>query len=192
VAMDRAGFYPRGGGRIHARIQPCAGITPFQGITTEAITSARIISGSAGLPGHVAQRMTDHAANRLAELGLTAACDQETWEGGPGCMLGIEVPTLPVPSFFFALGERGKPAELVADEAVQQFEAFWQTRPLGVDEHSADQLLMPLAFAEGSSQFRIAKMTSHLRTNADIIGHFLDRSIRCEGADGDSGCVVIG
>jgi RNA 3'-terminal phosphate cyclase (ATP) len=135
--------------------------------------------------------MTKHANNRLTDLGLTVDNSQETWQGGPGCMLGIEVPTQPVPSFFFALGERGKPAEAVAEEAVAQAETFLQTIPLGVDEHSADQLLLPLAFAVGSSQYRVAKMTSHLLTNADVIGHFLEREIRCEGAEGDPGMVRI-
>ena len=191
VTMDRAGFYPRGGGRIRAHLQPCTRILPFHGIATDTITTVRIVASSAGLPRHVTERMTGHARNRLANLGLTVDCEQETWQGGPGCMLGIEVPTQPAPSFFFALGEKGKPAEMVADDAAQQVEAFLQARPLGVDEHSADQLLLPLAFADGSSQFRVSKVTSHLRTNAEVIGHFVERAIRCEGPEAQPGCVVI-
>jgi len=191
VSMNRAGFYPRGGGRIRARIQPTAHILPFHGLTSNPIASVRIIAGSAGLPSHVVERMNKHADKRLADLGLKVECEQQSWDGGPGCMLGIEVPTHPVPSFFFALGERGKPAAHVAEDAVRQVDAFLKVSPLGVDEHSADQLLLPLAFADGASQFRVANVSSHLRTNADVIGHFLEREIRCEGPEGHPGTVTI-
>jgi RNA 3'-terminal phosphate cyclase (ATP) len=189
--MERAGFYPRGGGRIHAAIQPCYRILPFQGLTTPAITQAHIVAGNAGLPPHIAERMIARATERLAELGLNVECEQQSWLGGPGCMLGIELPTEPAPTFFFALGERGKPAETVADEAAAQVAAYVQVQPLGVDEHSADQLLLPLAFAEGPSRFRVANISSHLRTNADVIQHFLDREIRCDAPQGEPGMVTI-
>jgi RNA 3'-phosphate cyclase len=191
LQMERAGFYPRGGGRIDAAIQPSARILPFHGLTTPALTRARVIAGNAGLPPHIAERMIARATERLLELGLELEVLQETWPGGPGCMLGIELPTEPAPTFFFALGERGKPAETVADEAVAHVEAFLQAQPLGVDEHSADQLLLPLAFAEGPSSFRVANISSHLRTNADVIQHFLNREIRCDAPEGEPGTVTI-
>ena len=106
-------------------------------------------------------------------------------------MLGVELPTEPAPTFLFALGERGKPAEAVADEAAGQVEAFVNAQPLGVDEHSADQLLLPLALADGASEFRVAVLSSHLLTNADIIQHFLERKIVCEGDEGEPGMVRI-
>jgi RNA 3'-phosphate cyclase len=191
LQMERAGFYPRGGGRIHAAIQPCTKIMPFHGITTPALTSARIVAGNAGLSPSITERLIARATERLLELNLDVECEQQSWPGGPGCMLGIELPTEPAPTFFFALGERGKPAETVADEAVAQVAAFLQVQPLGVDEHSADQLLLPLAFADGPSQFRVANISSHLCTNADVIQHFLDREIRCEAPEGEPGTVTI-
>jgi RNA 3'-phosphate cyclase len=191
VKVDRYGFYPRGGGAIEAIILPTPRIHSFQGISTPSIKNARVISAVAGLPAHIADRQARRAVARLNDLGLECETRQETWDGGPGSMLGIELPTGPAPAFFFGLGEKGKPAETVADEAADQVAAYLQSQPLGVDEHSADQLVLPLALAEGPSAFRVAVMSSHLRTNVEVIRYFLDRTIRCEEGEGASGIVTI-
>ena len=190
VKMERCGFYPRGGGLIHALVQPPTKLRPFHGMTRASVTGAIVFAGSAGLPSHVAERLTERVSERLSEMGLAVTTRIESWPGGPGCMVGVELPTEPAPTFLFALGERGKPAEKVADEAADQVAAYLQTEPLGVDGHSADQLLLPLALASEPSRFRVAEVTSHLRTNADVIRHFLERSIQIDGGEGEPGLVV--
>jgi RNA 3'-terminal phosphate cyclase (ATP) len=107
-------------------------------------------------------------------------------------MLGIELATAPAPTFFFALGERGKPAEAVANNAVVQVEAFLDAAPPGIDEHSADQILLPLALSPEPSRFPTSCISSHLLTNAAVIQRFLPRRIECDGAPGQPGWVRIG
>jgi len=192
LTMERVGFYPRGGGAFHARIEPVANIRPFRGLTTPAITNATVVCGTAGLPPHVGDRLIEQATASLHEMGILVEAHRETWKGGPGCMLGIEVPTEPASTFLFSLGEKGKPAEAVAHEAVNQVAAFLQAQPLGLDEHSADQLLLPLALSAEPSVFRVSVISSHLLTNAAVIQRFLDRDIRCEGVEGEPGEVTIG
>ena len=202
VTMDRPGFYPRGGGRIRANIKPLLpspsgraawgeGIRPFHGINTLAITKARVFSACAALPADVDKRQTRRAVNRLRDLGLAVDTYQEAWPDGPGCMLGIELPTEPAPTFFFGLGERGKPAETVAAEAVDQVAEFLKADPLGVDEHSADQLVLPLVLATGASEFRVANVSSHLLTNIAVVRAFLEHTIVCDGKEGDRGIVRV-
>ena len=85
-----------------------------------------------------------------------------------------------------------RPAEAVADEAVGELLAYEATAG-AVDPHSADQLLLPLAFAEGASVYTVSEMTEHLRTNVDTIRAFLDRPIRLDEPEGDRpGRVVVG
>src|SRR5262249_43919541 len=91
----------------------------------------------------------------------------------------------------FALGERGKPAEAVADEAVEQVIRYLHADEALVDAHSADQLLLPLALADGPSEYRAAEVTLHLTTNLDVIRLFLDRDIACEGEEVTPGVVRI-
>ena len=51
-----------------------------------------------------------------------------------------------------------------------------------VDEYLADQLLLPLAFANGPSQFRTARVTLHLLTNAEILQAFLPIRVQIDGS----------
>jgi RNA 3'-terminal phosphate cyclase (ATP) len=191
LQMERVGFYPRGGGAIHARIASAQRVQPFRGATTLTTNKATIITLCAGLPPHVADRMAQVATQRLRDWDFETETRHETWPGGPGCMIGIELPTVPAPTFLFALGERGKPAEAVAREAIDQVAEYLKPDPLGIDEHSADQLLLPLALADGPSEFRGAAISSHLLTNIDVIRHFLDRKIECDGIEGRAGLVRV-
>lgn len=98
-----------------------------------------------------------------------------------------------LPATFVGLGKRGKPAEAVADEAVMDLLDHLEADQGAVDLHSADQILMPLAFAAGRSVFTTTHLTEHLRTNIQTIQAFLDRSIRIEPVDlGPGGRVVVG
>ena len=93
---------------------------------------------------------------------------------------------LAVPPLFIGLGERGRPAEVVADEAAEQAIAF-RASGCPVDPHSADQIVLPLAFSPDDSEFRVSEVTQHLRTNIETIRRFVDRDIRVE----DDGTVRV-
>ena len=122
---------------------------------------------------------------------LDADLRPEAWHGGPGSVVGLTLPEAPVPTLVFGLGARGKRAEAVADEAVAEVLKY-TAADAPVDEHSADQLLLPLAFAEGPSGYRVARVTRHLLTNIEVVRQFIPRPITCEGAEGEPGTVLIG
>jgi RNA 3'-terminal phosphate cyclase (ATP) len=190
LRLVRPGFYPRGGGVVEAFVQPCARLHGIQ-LRERGPVRATGFSAVAGLPGSIAHRQARRAAFRLEQFGLEAAIREESWEGGPGTVLAIELDTTPVPTLFFALGARGKPAERVADEAVDQAIAYLRSGPGVVDAHSADQLVLPLALAEGPSEYQVAEATLHLTTNIAVIRQFLERDIVCECAEGGPGVVRI-
>ena len=60
-----------------------------------------------------------------------------------------------------------------------------------VDQYLADQLLLPLAYASGISEFCTSQVTQHLITNADIIKSFTRTQIDIEGPIGKPGLVKI-
>ncbi len=192
MRMVRPGFYPRGGGEIEVQIQPCPAALGF---TAGRAGPVRItgFSAIAGLPDHVARRQARRAVNRLRDQSLEAHLHEETWEGGPGSVLALVVDTTPAPVLFFGLGARGKPAESVADEAVDALLGYLGRRREGetelVDPHSADQLVLPLALARPASDFAVAEVTPHLLTNLGVLRAFLDREIVCEGEEGKIGRV---
>lgn len=191
LRMLRPGFYPRGGGLVQANFQPCSRLQGLHLAKRSPIAKATGFSAVAGLPDTIARRQARRATQRLEKAGLKVDLREESWSGGPGTVLAVELNTTPAPTFFFGLGERGKPAERVADEAVNQALAYLATDPAAVDAHSADQIVLPLALADGPSEFSVAEVTSHLRTNVAVIRRFVDRAIECEGEAGQAGVVRI-
>jgi len=191
LKLRHPGFYPRGGGTVEAHVQPCAGLRGLKLRDRAPVTHATVLSAVAGLPEDIVRRQARRATNRLRDRRLNVQVREETWDGGPGTMLAIILETRPVPTLFFGLGARGKPAERVADEAADQALAYLDTDPAAVDTHSADQLVLPLALSDGPSEFTVTEVTSHLTTNVAVIREFLERDIVCEGEEGNTGIVRI-
>ena len=189
LEMERPGFYPRGGGKIIAKIQPCKSIRPLMLTQHGKANSATILSAVAGLAEHIAKRQARRATVRLRDAGLEPDVTFEEWQGGPGCVLAITLEG-PVPTLFYGLGARGKPAESVADDAANEAIPHFESG-MPVDPHSADQLLLPLAIADGDSEYHVSCVSKHLTTNAEIIKLFLDRDITIEGDEGEPGIVKV-
>lgn len=191
LEMKRAGFYPRGGGIVIAEIKPCAAVRGLQLAQRQPLAAASGFSAIASLPEHVAERQARQARSRMKETRIPFDVHDERWPGGPGSVMGIVLQTRPVPTLFFGLGARGKPAERVADEAADQAIAYVEAGAGALDPHSADQIVLPLAFAREPSLFSVAEVSSHLLTNIAVIRRFLDRAIQCEGELGGTGIVRI-
>ena len=97
---------------------------------------------------------------------------------GPGNAVVLAIESDHVTEVFTGFGERGRPAEEVAGSAVDAAKA-WLEAGVPVDEHLADQLLIPLALAGGGS-FRTTKPSLHTNTNAEVIQRFLPVPIKVE------------
>jgi len=191
VRMKRSGFYPRGGGLIQAEVEPCVRL---HGLKLPALTRPTRITGVsavANLEEHIARRQAERAQKRLSNLGLKVDIREEKWSHGMGTVIAAALDTTPVPTMFFALGERGKPAERVADELVDQVETFLDADTPGVDAHSGDQLVLPLALADGPSYYGVSEVTTHLLTNIAVVRRFVERNIVCEGKEGKAGVVRV-
>jgi RNA 3'-terminal phosphate cyclase (ATP) len=186
LVMRAAGFYPRGGGKLEATITPAVPRRYVQ-ITRGPLRTLRGLAGVSNLPDNIAERMRKRAIARLEAEDFTCEIETVRWPGkGQGAAIAlIAEHEGVVPATFVGLGERGKPSEAVADEAVEQVLAFEAAADAAVDLHSGDQILLPLVFAPGRSEFTVAEATGHLRTNVETIGEFLDRSIEIEEAAGE-------
>src|SRR5690349_5557166 len=101
LRMNRPGFYPRGGGEVEVFVQPCPKLHGIQ-LGARSVIKASGFSAVAGLDAAIARRQARRATFRLQQHGLKAALREETWEGGPGTVLAVELDTTPAPTLFFA------------------------------------------------------------------------------------------
>jgi len=191
LVMDQAGFYPQGGGRIRAKIQPSQELKPL--ILTERgkLRQIRGISATANLPGDIAKRQRQRVVSRLGSKYLLNDIRIVQF---PARFKGTVMLLLAEFEYsqccYFALGAPGKRAEVVADEAVDAIEEF-MVRDGAIDQYLADQLLLPLAFADSPSVLRTSKVTQHLLTNAEVIRAFLPTEIKIDGQLGEPGMIEV-
>jgi RNA 3'-terminal phosphate cyclase (ATP) len=187
VTLERAGFYPAGGGRLAVTVTPTR---ELQGLHLPERGEIRARRGTvllANLPAHIAGR----EVKKLAEL---TNWDPDCFEirqvdsAGPGNAVLLELESDHVTEVFTAFGEPGVTAERVADQAVREMRRYLAT-DLPVGEHLADQLLLPLALA-GSGSFRTLPLSLHAKTQMELIPEFLDVRIVVEGEEEGRGVRV--
>lgn len=165
----RRGYYPDGGGIVEGVVRPSALVQPIM-LTAKRSAEVRSVSVVSRLPRTVADRQLSAAVNYLFNRGISVGARDTRVEDGFSSGTTILVYSVSADGTFIgadALGERGKPAEVVGKEAAQ---SFWREHCRGapVDEHLGDMLVTLLAFAAGRSEFRVSRVTEHLRTNLHI------------------------
>jgi RNA 3'-terminal phosphate cyclase (ATP) len=174
------GWYPVGGGEVTCNVvgvtaRPGTAISLPHAIEALARGPLRRISGraiAANLPAHIPQRMADRARATLSDLGIAVNIEPQRVNAacaGAGIFLLAEYE--PLAASFSAYGRLGKPSEAVADAAVTSLREHHGSGAT-VEQHLADQLLLPLAVAGGPSAFTVAHVAGHLVTNAWTIGQF--------------------
>ena len=107
---------------------------------------------------------------------------------GPGSFLFLLAEYEKTIVGFSSLGSKGKPAEKVADEAVDGLKDYLSSEGC-IDPHLADQLVPFMALTKGSSSFTTTQMTDHLLTNLWVISHFLQVKVEKQGEIGKPGRV---
>jgi RNA 3'-terminal phosphate cyclase (ATP) len=171
VELQRYGFYPAGGGRFTVEITPSASLQPFTLGERGDIMARKIVALVANLPYHIASRELDTAGRRLEWAPECLSSIDTKNSMSPGNVLMIELKSSGLTQILTAFGQRSVKAEEVAGDAVKQAREYLAT-PAAVDEHLADQLLVPLALAGGGS-FTATRLNLHAQTNMHVIREFL-------------------
>jgi RNA 3'-terminal phosphate cyclase (ATP) len=186
ATLERPGFYPAGGGRLIAKVQPAQELQGLDLLERGDIRGRRGTVLLANLPGHIANR----EVQKLQELTSweNAAFEiRKVDAAGPGNAVLLELASDNVTEVFTAFGECGVAAETVAERAVREMRSYLAA-DVPVGEHLADQLLLPLALA-GSGSFRTLPLSLHAQTQVELIPEFLDVRIGVEMEDGAGGRV---
>ena len=188
--LERPGFYPAGGGKITVRVEPARAFARLDLGGRGEIRSRRAWALLANLPRNIAER-------ELAVVGQKLSWPRQWLEvqivdnsAGPGNVVLIEIAAEHVTEVFAGFGERGTPAEAVAETAVQAARRYLAA-DVAVGEHLADQLLVPLALARGGS-FTTTPLSRHATTNAEVIRQFLGVAVTASELDHRACRVQVG
>ena len=187
VELQRAGFYPAGGGRFTAEIEPTGRLEPIELVERgrERGRAARAMLSS--LPLHVAERELEVVAREPGWADAERTLDIVDDPAGPGNALLLEMAFDNIVEVVTGFGRKGLRAEAVARAALKEAGEYLESEaPVGL--HLADQLLVPLALA-GGGRYRAAALTEHARTNIEVVRAFLPVGIAV--AEPAAGCVEV-
>ncbi len=196
VELCAAGFSSEGGGEVRVQVHPRERATGLDRRGRGTLREARVLSAISNLPLERANRQSERALQRLRERGVLAQAE-----------------TLPIPAprsagsmclvagffergaaGFHSVGGASADPEGMADDAASSFLDFMRGRG-AVDEHLADQLLVPTAIVaaglSGSppaiSRFTTPRATEQLLSTAAVVERFLEVEVAIlTGSDGEA------
>ncbi|MBD3390345.1 RNA 3'-phosphate cyclase [Candidatus Micrarchaeota archaeon] len=159
-SLEKAGYYPQGGGVIELEVEPGS---PQPVSYWPRVSVPRAIVSISGLPLAIAMREKKVMLNNAIED--VRIRERESPGQGNTILLYKGF----VGSYF--LGRKGLRAETVAGNAIANLEAEADAE---VDYHLADQLLLYAALA-GKTSFKTSHISNHTETNIHIIEKFLGK-----------------
>ncbi|GAX41722.1 RNA 3'-terminal phosphate cyclase [Tolypothrix sp. NIES-4075] len=172
VKLGAWGWYPQGGGEVQLRVSGGKKPNGIKLCDRGDLQQVRGLAVVTELPANIPQRMANRAENILQEAKLKVAVQALREKGiAPGAGLFLTAKYKNSLAGFGGLGEKRLSSEKVAEIACEELLKFHQTIA-PVDEHLADQLLLPAALASEKSEYRVAEVSLHLTTNAAIIEQF--------------------
>ncbi len=192
VRLYRRGFYPKGQGVISASSNPVRMLSPIKLTGKPRIRKITGLAYSCRLPEHITERMAKTAEKMLREHGYDVEVNRESLQpNNPKCSpdpgTGIILYAWTEDNLVLGvdkLGEKGVPAEKVAEEAVKSMlEEIKAEAP--VDSHLGDQLVVWVALADGVSEYETTKLTTHTATAIELCKKLTGAEFEVEGNLGE-------
>lgn len=181
MRIEREGFYPAGGAIVNVHSGK-AELKPLEIIEKGKILAieGRSVASEYLRKAEVAERQAKAAKKIIFNhFNLDAKVKKEYSKSlcpGSGIQLWIKTENTVIGAN--GLGEKGKKAELVGEEAAKQL--IQDYKKGCVDRHTADQLIPYLALA-GGGKILASEISGHVTTNAYIVEQFLPVKFKIKG-----------
>ena len=170
--MEKAGWYPKGGGVVTLSSKPAGSLKPIKLESPGRLLKITGVSCCSNLPETVAERQAESAKQLLAKNGYEAELERKVllsssrgsaltlWAVYENSILGAS-----------SLGALGKKSEHVGAEAAQNLVKEIESGA-AFDRHMGDQLLIYMALAKGESSITVSELTPHIKTNIWVLEQF--------------------
>ncbi len=186
MELTRAGFYPKGGAMGRFKIRhvetPTNPVRLEKEQTSSPSLSIYSIASKSLRSASVAERQMKGFLSKLSSsslYGLPRDENVEYVDSHPGTAF-VAVYKGAYVKGYNALGAKGKRAETVGEEVALKLLKDWNIDAM--DEHTGDQILVPLAFAPSGSLAKIWN-TGHVQANLHVINRFLPDAFKVEGKE---------
>jgi len=190
ISLEKWGFYPKGGGRVRLFIEP-SHIETKNFLERGKLREISGLSVVANLPTEIAERQKKSALKLLKSFQHSPECQNDKIDKiiedikvervsalSPGTFIFLKARFKNnVLAGFSALGERGKPAERVGQEAAQEFIEYYQSNKC-LDPYLADQIVLYLTISKKPFTFTVSKISNHLLTHLWLLEQFLGTRIK--------------
>jgi RNA 3'-terminal phosphate cyclase (ATP) len=171
ILVSRRGHFPKGGGSVRLTTTPSTVLKNLLSAARGAINLVEGVSHSVKLPASVAERQAAAATRVIEEKNLPRPQIRiEHSENGSSPGSGIVLcavnsnGALPGGD---SLGERGRPAEIVGEDAAGKLAEEVNSGAF-LDRHMGDIIVPYLALAEGVSDLSVSQITLHTVTNVRV------------------------
>lgn len=177
LELDRYGFFPAGGGKIRAAITPSQTFDRLFLTDGGKVANFRARALVAQLPEDIGRRECRTIARKLNWGDRSWTVESTRDSNGPGNVVFAEVERGGVKEVFTGFGQRGVPAEKVANDVVRRVRRYTKAdAPVG--EYLADQLLLPMGiaahFGNREGEFRTLDLSEHAKTHIEVLRAFLN------------------
>lgn len=190
ITLERAGFFPAGGGRLRVDIDPVAELEPLDLIERGEVVSRRGRAIVSHLARRIAEREIEVFRRKLSLREEDLLIEAVTDSPGPGNIVLLEFVLESHCEVISSVGSVGRSAEAVAHDAVSQARQYLRSEaPVGL--HLSDQVMLPMALA-GAGRFRSVGLTRHSTTHLELLAAFLPVGVRVDAMEGQEALVTFG
>jgi RNA 3'-terminal phosphate cyclase (ATP) len=167
INIKRRGYYPRGGGIVEVDVFPCEKLSSIS-LLKRTRKSVKIACSYSMISPKIIEHEITEMKQTLEESGFD--CQYET-SAEPAYDAGCT----------FLAYAHDESSVIGADSIYNKKEGIGQSvakqfleSEFGVDQFLSDMLVLPMSLVNGTSVFRVAKITKHLETNLFVTSEILN------------------
>lgn len=193
ATLGRVGFHPGGGGRVEGRIEGWTRPAALDLTRRGELVALRGVSADARVKGEVARRQREACARKLWEQRRLEVAwqDVDARAESPGSYVYLELEFEHARASLVHLGQRGLSAEALGERSARRLLRFLDHDDApAVDAHLAEQLVVPMALAQGGGRITTPEVSARLEATAELLRAFGLRA-QVRGRRGGPGAVEV-